>query len=82
MPRLFRKFFVITWLTLAGSVAIILATLNVFETLPSASKLERQKREVVLDLNANLLVKEGEDAARRLARASEDTVPIGLTISP
>lgn len=81
MPRLFRKFFVITWLTLAGSVAIILATLNVFETLPSASKLERQKREVVLDLTANLLVKEGEDAARRLARASEDTVPIGLTIS-
>ena len=81
MPRLFRKFFVITWLTLAGSVAIILATLNFFETLPSASKLEHQKREVVLDLTENLLVKDGEDAARRLARASQDTVPVGLTIS-
>ncbi|TRC76117.1 HAMP domain-containing histidine kinase [Mesorhizobium sp. WSM4307] len=81
MPRLFKKFFVITWLTLAGSVAIIIATLNFFETLPSASKLERQKREVVLDLTENLLVKDGEEAARRLAHASEDTVPVGLTIS-
>ncbi|TRC86825.1 HAMP domain-containing histidine kinase [Mesorhizobium sp. WSM4310] len=81
MPRLFKKFFVITWLTLAGSVAIIIATLNFFETLPSASKLERQKREVVLDLTENLLVKDGEEAARRLAHASEDTIPVGLTIS-
>jgi len=81
MPRLFKKFFVITWLTLAGSVVIIIATLNYFETLPSASKLERQKREVVLDLTENLLVKDGADAARRLARATGDSVLVGLTIS-
>jgi two-component system OmpR family sensor kinase len=81
MPRLFKKFFVITWLTLAASVAIIILTLNFFETLPSASKLEHQKHEVVLELIENVLVKDGEDAARRLARISEDTVPVGLTIS-
>ncbi|MEI5682739.1 HAMP domain-containing histidine kinase [Mesorhizobium sp. CGMCC 1.15528] len=81
MPRLFTKFFVITWLTLAASVAIILLTLDFFETLPSASKLEHQKREVVLELIENVLVKDGEDAARRLAGISEDTVPVGLTIS-
>lgn len=81
MPRLFKKFFVVTWLTLAATVAIIILTLSFFETLPSASKLERQKREVVLKLTENLLVKDGEDAARRLARTSEDTVPVGLTIS-
>lgn len=81
MPRLFKKFFVIIWLTLAASVAIIILTLNFFETLPSASKLEHQKREVVLELIENVLAKDGEDAARRLARISEDTVPVGLTIS-
>ncbi|MGQ2903556.1 MAG: hypothetical protein ACT6RL_03810 [Neoaquamicrobium sediminum] len=81
MPRLFKKFFVTTWLTLAASVAIIILTLDFFETLPSASKLERQKREVVLDLTENLLVKDGEDAARRFARTSEGTVPVGLTIT-
>ncbi|AZO29855.1 MULTISPECIES: ATP-binding protein [unclassified Mesorhizobium] len=81
MPRLFKKFFLITWLTLAASVAIIILTLNFFETLPSASKLERQKREVVLNLTENLLAKDGEDAVRRFARTSEDTVPVGLTIS-
>ncbi|MEI9432259.1 HAMP domain-containing sensor histidine kinase [Mesorhizobium sp. Cs1299R1N3] len=81
MPRLFKKFFLITWLTLAASVVIIILTLNFFQTLPSTSKLERQKWEVVLELTENLLVKDGEDAARRFARISEDTVPVGLTIS-
>ena len=80
MPRLFTKFFLITWLTLVA-VAIIILTLNFYQTLPSASKLERQKREVVLDLTEKLLAKDSEDAARRFARTSEDTVPVGLTIS-
>lgn len=81
MPRLFTKFFLITWLTLAGSVVVIIITLDFFDTLPSASKLERQKREVVLKLTENLLVEEGEEAARRFVRASDETVPLGLTIS-
>lgn len=81
MPRLFTKFFLITWLTLAGSVVVIIITLDFFDTLPSASKLERQKREVVLKLTENLLVEEGEEVARRFVRASDDMVPLGLTIS-
>ena len=81
MPRLFKKFFVITWLTLAASVVIIILTLDFFETLPSAAALERQKREIVLKLTQTLLVEDGEEAARRFVRTSEDTVPVGLTIS-
>lgn len=80
MPRLFTKFFLVTWLTLVA-VAIIILTLNFYQTLPSASKLERQKREVVLDLTEKLLAKDGEEVAQRFARTSEDTVPVGLTIS-
>ncbi|RWC30539.1 MAG: HAMP domain-containing histidine kinase [Mesorhizobium sp.] len=81
MPRLFTKFFLIIWLALAGSVVVIILTLDFFETLPSVSKLERQKREVILDLTENILVVEGEEAARRFARASGDTVAVGLAIS-
>ncbi|PLP56256.1 two-component sensor histidine kinase [Mesorhizobium loti] len=81
MPRLFKKFFLITWLTLAGSVVIIILTLDFFETLPSASKLEGQKREIVLKLTENLLVEDGEAAALRFVRTSDDAVPVGLTVS-
>ncbi|HXV30981.1 MAG TPA: HAMP domain-containing protein, partial [Sinorhizobium sp.] len=81
MPRLFKKFFVIIWLTLAASAAVIILIVNLFQTPPFAPKLERQKREIVLNLTENLLAKDGEDAALRFARTSEDTVPLGLTIS-
>lgn len=81
MPRLFKKFFVIIWLTLAASVAVIMLIVNFIQAPPFAPKLERQKREIVLNLTENLLVKDGEDAARRFARASEDQMPLGLNIS-
>jgi len=81
MPRLFWKFFAITWLTLAASVAALVMMLNFFQTLPYAPKLERQKREIVLDLTKNQLAQNGEDAAQRFVRTSESTLPLGLTIS-
>ncbi|WP_420963735.1 HAMP domain-containing sensor histidine kinase [Brucella sp. IR073] len=81
MPRLFKKFFVIIWLTLAASVAVIILIVHLLQTQPFAAKLERQKREIVLNLTENILVGEGEAVARRFARTSEETVPLGLVIS-
>lgn len=81
MPRLFKKFFVIIWLTLAVSVGAITLIVNFFQTPPSAPKLERQKRHIVLNLAQDVLAKNGEDAALRFARTSEDIMPLGLTIS-
>jgi two-component system OmpR family sensor kinase len=81
MPRLFWKFFAIIWLTLAGSVAVTLATVNLLEIAPHVRKLDNKLREHGVTLTANVLQMEGEDAARRLVRASEATVPLGLTIS-
>lgn len=81
MPRLFWKFFIIIWLTLATTVAVIILMVNLFQTAPFARELEHQKQDFVLNLAANVLAKDGEDAAARFVRASQDTVPVGLTIS-
>lgn len=81
MPRLFWKFFTTIWLTLAATVGVIILIVNLFQTAPFARELEYQKRSLVLDLTANVLARDGEDAAARFVRASEDTVPLGLTIS-
>lgn len=81
MPRLFWKFFVIIWLTLAASVAVTLVTVNLLEIAPFARKLDNKLREHIVRLTANVLKMEGEDAATRFVRASEATVPLGLMIS-
>lgn len=81
MPRLFWKFFAIIWLTFAASVAVIVLIVNTFQSSPLAPELERQKRELVLSLTESVLATDGEDAAARFVRASEDTVPLGLAIS-
>jgi two-component system OmpR family sensor kinase len=81
MPRLFWKFFTTIWLTLAATVGVIILIVNLFQTAPFARELEYQKRSLVLDLTANVLARDGEDAAASFVRASEDTVPLGLTIS-
>lgn len=82
MPILFLKFFVVIWLALAGAVAIMALVLNHFDTPPFISKLEAEKRGVVLDLTARVLEQDGETAARRLVRTSETSAPVGLTIGP
>jgi len=81
MPRLFRKFFMTIWLTLAASVAVIILIVNFFQSAPFALELDRQKRELVLDLATAMLRAEGEDSASRFIRASEATVPVGLVMS-
>ncbi|RWI57070.1 MAG: HAMP domain-containing protein [Mesorhizobium sp.] len=81
MTRLFWKFFAIIWVTLAGTVAAIMVTVNFSQTEPFARELEQQRREMVLNLTVALLRNDGEDAARRFVTASEQTLPLGLAIS-
>ncbi|MBD9597430.1 HAMP domain-containing protein [Ensifer sp. ENS05] len=79
MPRLFWKFFVTIWLTLATTVAVIILMVYLFQIPPPAEQ-EHQERTVILNLTANVLTRDGEDAAERFVRTSEDTVPVGLTL--
>lgn len=81
MPRLFWKFFSTIWLTLATTVAVIVLLVNLFELTPFTRELEHQKRELVLGLAASVLESDGEDAAARFVQISEDTVPLGLSVS-
>lgn len=81
MPRLFWKFFTIIWLTLATSVAVIIIIVKLFQTVPFARELAEERRGLVLNLAANVLIHDGEDAATHFVRASEETLPLGLTIS-
>lgn len=81
MPRLFWKFFRVIWLTLATSVGVIILTVKLLDAVPYARELEAERRAVVLDLVANVLIQDGEEATRRLIKASERTHPLGVTLS-
>ncbi|KPH05631.1 HAMP domain-containing protein (plasmid) [Rhizobium acidisoli] len=81
MPRLFWKFFRIIWLTLAASLAVIILIVKLLQAVPFAGELEQERRVLVLNLTANILVQEGEDAAARFVSTSEKTQPLGLSLS-
>ncbi|PDT17855.1 two-component sensor histidine kinase [Rhizobium sp. J15] len=81
MPRLFWKFFRIIWLTLAASLAVIILIVKLLQAVPFASELEQERRTLVLNLTANILVEDGEAAAARFVTTSEKTQPLGLTLS-
>ncbi len=81
MPRLFWKFFATIWLTLATTVVVIILMVYLFQIPPPAREQEHQERTVILNLTANVLTRDGEDAAARFVRISEDTVPLGLALS-
>ena len=80
MTRIFKKFFVGIWLTLAASISIVILTLHLFETIPYAPKLERQKRDIILGLVESELLINGEGAARRFIALSQLTVPLNLEV--
>ncbi|EJC72201.1 signal transduction histidine kinase [Rhizobium leguminosarum bv. trifolii WSM2012] len=81
MPRLFWKFFATIWLTLATTLAVIIVIVNLFQIPPPGRDREYQERAIILKLTANVLARDGEDAAARFVRSSEDAVPLGLTLS-
>lgn len=80
MPRLFWKFFATIWLTLATTLTVIIVIVNLFQIPPPGRDREYQERAIILKLTANVLARDGEDAAERFIRTSEDTVPLGLTL--
>lgn len=81
MPRLFWKFFTTIWIILAATVAVIILIVNLLQAVPFARELELERRALVLNLAANVLAKDGEHAAGRFVLTSEETFPLGLTIS-
>ena len=81
MPKLFRKFLAIIWLSVVGSVLATTFVLTALEAGPALSQLALQERQIVLDLAQAVLKEEGEAAALRFAVASENTRPVGLSIS-
>ncbi|MFS2178728.1 ATP-binding protein [Rhizobium pisi] len=81
MPRLFWKFFATIWLTLATTLAVIIVIVNLFQIPPPGRDREYQERAIILTLTANVLARDGEDAAARFIRTSEETVPLGLRLS-
>ncbi|MGO7207620.1 two-component sensor histidine kinase, partial [Rhizobium ruizarguesonis] len=81
MPRLFWKFFTTIWLTMAATVGVIFLLVNFLQGVPFARELEEERRAIALNLTANVLARDGEDAAAHFVRTSEETLPSGLTIS-
>ncbi|MDC7745165.1 HAMP domain-containing sensor histidine kinase [Rhizobium binxianense] len=81
MPRLFWKFFTTIWLTMAATVGVIFLLVNFLQGVPFARELDEERRAITLNLTANMLARDGEDAARYFVRTSEETLPPGLTIS-
>ncbi|WFU10330.1 ATP-binding protein [Rhizobium sp. CB3090] len=81
MPQLFWKFFRVIWLTLAVSVAVIIGIVKFLQAAPFEREMAEERRTLVLNLAANVLAKDGEDAATRFVRTSEETLPLGLSIS-
>ncbi|WP_435170893.1 HAMP domain-containing sensor histidine kinase [Falsirhodobacter sp. 1013] len=81
MPKLFRKFLTIIWLTVVGSITVMTLILFQLQAWPVFAKLELQKRDVVLSLAETLLRNEGEVAARQFAFASQGAVSLDLSIT-
>ncbi|MFB2565991.1 ATP-binding protein [Rhizobium sp. IMFF44] len=81
MPKLFWKFFTIIWLTLAATVGVVIITVKLIQAVPFARELEQDRRALLVNLAANILTEDGEDAARRFVFTSEKTQPIGLSVS-
>jgi len=81
MPRLFWKFFATIWLTLATTLTVIIVIVNLFQIPPPGRDREYQERAIILNLTANVLTRDGEEAAARFIRTSEVTTPLGLTLS-
>ncbi|MGY5776347.1 HAMP domain-containing sensor histidine kinase [Rhizobium sp. LEGMi135b] len=81
MPKLFWKFFTIIWLTLAATVGVVIITVKLIQAVPFAHELEQDRRTLLVKLTANILIEDGEDAARRFVSMSEKTQPVGLSLS-
>lgn len=82
MRRLFWKFFIIIWLTMAASTAGVIGIINLLQAAPFSRELALRQRTDALDIAERLLSTEGVAAASAFIRVA-DTPPqnVRLTIS-
>ncbi|MEM5471045.1 HAMP domain-containing sensor histidine kinase [Hoeflea sp. AS60] len=81
MNRLFRKFFVVVWLAMTGSIALLFALSALFGSPFDEEVLNREYR-FALETSAQVVQTDGLEAATNLLAAMERTgraIPISIT---
>ncbi len=82
MRRLFWKFFIIIWLCMVGSIAVLFAVSAAFRLEPMSHEIERGQRIFVLDVVSQILFRHGKEAAIAFAReAAKAPAPVEVSIS-
>ncbi|WP_417711069.1 HAMP domain-containing sensor histidine kinase [Roseibium aggregatum] len=82
MQRLFWKFFIIIWLAMVASIAVLFAVSSLFNISPMSREIERRMQDLALDVVAQLLVDGGTDAAAAfIAQATQMPAPVNLQMS-
>ena len=82
MQRLFWKFFIIIWLSMAMSIAVLFAATALLQLAPLEREIERGQQTFALDMASRLLARHGRDAAIAFAmEAAKGESPVDLSIS-
>ncbi|AXS40087.1 HAMP domain-containing sensor histidine kinase [Breoghania sp. L-A4] len=82
MQRLFWKFFIIIWLAMLASIAVLFAASSFFQITPLASEIQRGQQTFALDVAMRLLTHEGENAAIAFAiQAANAQKSVKLTVA-
>lgn len=82
MRGLFWKFFTITWLMMAASIAGLFAISALLDVGPLSQGIARQQRAFALDVAERLIEQDGKEAAQAFARAARATPrPVELSIT-
>lgn len=82
MTRLFWKVFIIIWLAITASIAMLLMLLTLLQVTPLSDEVQRGKEAYALDLAARLLRQSGAESAAILSgMTAEDAAPVKLAIT-
>ncbi|WDZ80458.1 ATP-binding protein (plasmid) [Ensifer adhaerens] len=82
MRRLFWKFFAVIWLTLTGSIAVLITVLAFLQVVPFSREVEQGQQALTLDVAARLLEKQGLGAAEAfISEAARASTPVLLAVS-
>ena len=82
MRRLFWRFFIVVWLAMAGSIALLFAISTLFES-PFERQVVKREFSLTLETAAQVLQSDGVDAAKSLIAAIHRTgrnYPISITM--
>lgn len=82
MQRLFWKFFVIIWMAMVASIAVLFMVSSTFKLTPLSSEIKRGQQLFALEVAVQFLAHDGLDAAMAyIAQAAQTPIPINLTVS-